>query len=204
MEHPIIIDILILVLGVYLGIQFTSLYIKISLDKETKKFKENIKSIFNEISTNVRDKKANFLYRINNTVRFETELKKLGTISVYFYLSKSEILIFKNDEALYTSKDLDNDLLIQLDYLLKISFSNQINDTVNIFGTIYSRKYFTDTFKINLENMGFFQENEFDENLNIVDEDIYDIDTILDKINLVGYEKLSLKEKEFLKKYSNG
>jgi hypothetical protein len=199
MEHPIIIDIIILAFGFYIGVQFTSLFIKYSLDKEKKKYKEKLESIFKEVSDNVTSRKTKFLYRINNTVRFETTTKSLGLITVYFYINKTEVLIFKDDEALYTSKELDSSIVSELGYLLKISFSNEIHDTVNVFGTVYSRKYFIDTFKVSLEDMEYYEESE-----SKTVEENYDVDTILDKINLVGYEKLSVNEKEFLKKYSNG
>ena len=199
MAHPIIIDIITLFLGIYLGIQFSSLYIKYSLDKERKKLKKTIESIFKEILDSVSLKKAKFLYRINNTVRFESYIESLGLVTVYFYLNKKEIIIFKDDEAIYTSKDLDIEILTELDYLLRVSFSNEINDTVSVFGTIYSRKYFVDTFKVNSEDMGFNQEDNYPSK---VYEDNYDIDSILDKINIVGYDNLSIKEKEYLEKYS--
>ena len=199
MAHPIIIDIIALFLGIYLGIQYTSLYIKYSLDKERKKLKNTIESIYKEILDNVSLKKAKFLYRINNTVRFESYIESLGLVTVYFYLNKKEIIIFKDDEAIYTSKDLDIEILTELDYLLRVSFSNEINDTVSVFGTIYSRKYFVDTFKVNFEDMGFNQEDNYPSK---VYEDNYDIDSILDKINIVGYDNLSIKEKEYLEKYS--
>jgi hypothetical protein len=198
MEHPIIIDLLVLGLGLYLGSVFTSLYIKFSLEKEKEKYNNKIKTIYSEINDNVVNKKTNFLYRINNTVRFETNTPTLGLISVYFYLNKQEILIIKNDKALYTSSDLDSKLLSELDYTLRVLFSNEINDTINIFGTIYSRKYFTETFKINPNIVDLFSETE-----SFLIKEEYDIDTILDKINLIGYDKLSDNEKDFLKKYSN-
>lgn len=197
MEHSILIDLLLLITGIYLGIYIAYFYIKRTYKKELDTQKKKVKSVYSEIFDNISNKNLTFKYRIDNIVKFDTTTKILGDISVYFYLSKTEIVIFKNDEAIHTSKELEVNFINELDYLLKVTLSNEINDTLTIFGSIYSRNYFNSTHKINLEDYGVSKEDT-----QTYDED-YNIDNILDKINIVGYNKLSIKEKEFLKKYSN-
>jgi hypothetical protein len=195
-------NLLILILGFILGVATGGysviFYINYKIKKQDRIVRKELNSIYKQLKINVENNEAVFVFRINNHIRLDTKLNG-ESVNIYFYTNKNDISIFKNEEVLYTSGLVDKYIMDNLNFLLKTKYSIEINDTVNVFGMVYSKNYFIKTFNVN----SFYFEN----NINVSDVDVnesdLDIDSILDKINIVGYENLSHEEKEFLKKSSN-
>jgi hypothetical protein len=188
--------ILTYLLGIYTGSYFLMLYLKYKIKKENKK----VNIVYSNLTKNILEKNPKFIFRINNYLRVDTYIENIGNVNIYFFTNKNDINIFQNEEVIYTSNNVDKKIIDNLNFILKTKFSLEINDTLNVFGIIYSRKYFIDNFNVDKSFFKNADSSELNKNTN---EDTFDIDSILDKINLVGFEKLTNKEKEFLNNYSN-
>jgi hypothetical protein len=191
-------DFILYLSGFITGFYVFSFYLKYKLSQDLKKSKKELDSIYSNLLTNVSNGNSKFIYRINNYLRIDTQIENLGNVNIFFYTNKNNINIFRGDDILYTSHNVDSDILQKLNFLLKTKYSVEINDTVNVFGLVYSRKYFIETFNL---NPNIFN-NKIDEPIQKDEEVVLDIDSILDKINSVGFNNLTKKEKEFLNKYS--
>ena len=121
-------------------------------------------------------------------------------------MDKKDIAIFKNDKCIYTSELLSKDTLDEIITAIDIYHKDKILDTVNMMGLIFSREDFEKKFNLKVEDLkkGIYapismEFNDFDSE----EEVIYDIDYILDRINVVGIDNLTPEEKKFLRNYNN-
>jgi hypothetical protein len=91
----------------------------------------------------------------------------------------SEISIFKDNECVAISSKLDENLIKDIINMININFKEEIDDIVSINGYFISKGL---------------------HNSPIVTVYDLDLDDILDRINKVGYDKLTTHEKDFLSK----
>ncbi len=147
------------------------------------------KKVYKEILSNLDSGLVSFVYRINSMVSLKTKTS-LGDISIIFYLDKKDIYLFEGDKALYTSVDLPTKMIDDISSKIFSKFSFKINDVVIFNKSVYDKNTF-----YSMSNV-----EEIPDNTGKVEEDKpnYNLNDILDKINEIGYEKLSKSEKDFL------
>lgn len=166
------------ILGVIFGMYVLAFFLK----KNASKYKTEVENIFRTILSN--SKNITFQKRINKYVYFKYE-----TWEIIFLLDKKSLNIFKKDECIATSTQVDNSLYVQeLVKFIEFTWSDDINDIVTIDNNIYSR--------------GFYESRVHIKKEDIVEEVYLNLDEILDKISSIGYDKLTDTEKTFLKNYS--
>ena len=175
---------------------------KIADDESSKK----VNDVYSNLLNNVHDDKTIFTSRINNTISLETLLDGEGKVNIMYMMDKKDIVIFKNDNCIYTSNLVKPDLLDEIITAIDIYHKTKIVDTVNMMGLIFSREEFEKKFNIRVEDMkkGMYAPMEvYDIDKMINEDEIYfDIDYILDRISEVGIENLTPDEKEFLDNYN--
>lgn len=194
------IHITIYLFGIGSGLLFILFYLKYKISNDMKVIQDNTNKVYTNLLINIKKGESKFGFRINNHVRIDTYLKDVGNVNIYFYTNKNNVVILQNESILYTSNSVDEKVINELLFLLKTKFSIEIADTVNFLGIIYSKKYFTETFNINIP-LSINDKTKYEDSTEV--HSSYNIDEILDKINIIGYDKLTVQEKEFLKKYSN-
>jgi hypothetical protein len=113
-----------------------------------------------------------FKERINNLVYLSC-----NDIIFVYKIDKSEI--FKDNECVAISSKLDENLIKDIINMININFKEEIDDIVSINGYFISKGL---------------------HNSPIVTVYDLDLDDILDRINKVGYDKLTTHEKDFLSK----
>jgi hypothetical protein len=182
-----------LITGIIIGM-FLSIFIFYCFNKiVVLRLKSRNRSIYQEILDNVISNNVTFESRINNNILFNTNIKSDGDVQIMYFIDKKDIAIFKNNNCLYTSVHIDNNILDKISKNIWNKFSNQINDTVFLSNTIFDRKTF-------LIICGLTQ--NINQNNEIIEIN-YNLDDILDKINKVGYNNLTDDEKNFLKNMNN-
>ena len=126
-------------------------------------------------------------------------------------MDKGVLCIFKNNQCLYTSESIDTDLTSELLMEINEKFNNQINDVVDIMGITISKEEFElkveEMKKWNLNNPNSLNDIEIDsksdvDEINNENENKFDTDEILDKINKFGIESLSNEELNYLNNQS--
>jgi hypothetical protein len=176
------------VIGCFLTI-VTSFFLK---KREDKLKKKNVELLFTEIRDNINFGNSFFSGRVNDSVHIKMNLKSLGNVSVFYFIDKKDVSIFIGNKCIYTSQLVNKDLLSSISYNIESKFHKELNDVVNVFGILIDRKSF-------ISMGGTIKEKEsFDENF---EDEINDLDEILDKINVIGYDNLTLNEKKFLENY---
>lgn len=196
-------------LGININVFYTGLRNRIS---EKKKFNEKNKH-FSEILSNITSEpvKAKFKSRVNNTIYISTKLKDKGDVDLIYLMDKNDIAIFKNDDCIYTSENVDKETVDKIMQSVGHVFSNEINDVVNILGFTFDRPEFEKSFGVKMEDVKKMM-SSFTNSITQDDSEIdkiyhenqmrFDIDEILDRINIVGIKNLTKAELEFLRKYS--
>jgi hypothetical protein len=125
-----------------------------------------------------------------------------------YMMDKKDVAIFKNDKCIYTSELLDDDILDEIISAIDTYHNDNILDTVNMMGLIFSRQDFEKKFNVKVEDL---QKNMYGPNQEVSDidriknenENKYNIDDILERITSVGIENLTSDEREFLDNYNN-
>ena len=160
---------------------------------EVNKLKKGVVDMFSKI---LKDKgKLKFIKRINKHVYF-----KYKNWDVIYVIDNSDINIFEKEECIATSTQiLNNSVILELQSFIKKRWSKHYNNTVTVDNNIFSmnfieeqrRKYESQWSDPLLSQL----EKDEDENIGI--------DDLLDKINKIGFNNLTEKEIELLKKISN-
>lgn len=201
MVYNIVVVIVVFILG-YLFSSFVRKGKDKILDNETTK---KVNDVYSILLDNVYSDKTLFLNRINNTVSLETLIDGEGKVTIMYMMDKKDIAIFKNDKCIYTSELLSKDTLDEIITAIDIYHKDKILDTVNMMGLIFSREDFEKKFNLKVEDLkkGIYApiSMEFN-NFDSEEEVIYDIDYILDRINVVGIDNLTPDEKKFLNNYN--
>jgi hypothetical protein len=164
---------------------------------DLKKIKD-INKQYIELINNIEIGKSKFVNRTDQTVFLETNLEDWNDVSIIYFLDKEIICIFKEDNCLYTSQILENKIKFKLISKINEKHKNEINDIIDVLGMPVSKNNFISK----LEEIKNKQKEESEINKIVTNNDNkLDIDEILDKINIYGFEKLTIEEKEFLKNF---
>jgi hypothetical protein len=204
------VDFLIILSSIFLGFQLKSIIDNISNIRKEKKRVKLKNDVFKEILLNLKN--STFKSRLNNTVYISTNLKSEGDIDLIYLIDKINVHIFKDDNCIYTSDDVDREIIDSIIEFILNKFEKEINDVVNVFGITFNRIEFENHFGIKMEDL---KRGIKTDDLNLIDQsDIdqiyhenemkFDIDEILDRINVVGIKNLTQAELKFLKEYSSG
>jgi len=175
-----------------------------------KKIIEDILLQFKEILENIKKNQAVFISRVNQTVMIDTRLKQHDIVNIVYLMDKKVVCIFKENKCIYTSETIDNDLRDNIIQNIHEKYGNQINDVVEVLGVTISREELESKLKDfenanpNLDMTFLNKEKEMSDVEKIIEEnnEKFDIDSILDKINKVGMEKITKEELDFLKTQS--
>ncbi len=183
MDKIILLIIISFLLGIAVGfllVDYTSKRIN------QKKFNQNTE-FFNLILKSLSN--AKFISRINNNVEISIDLLN-DKISLYYILNKNDIVIFRGQECIKTSDNSDRKVIDKIIYEILLKWKDRINSIVNMNGSIIDKNTYT-----RIVNNTKNDQNELNK--------ILSLDDILDRINEIGFEKLSNEEKEYLRGFGN-
>lgn len=171
---------------------------------------KRINSVYQEVLENIYKNKTKFKSRMNNSISIETEISE-GLVNIVYLIDRNDIAIFRDDVCIYSSSVVDSDTVDEIIVSINIYHKKEIDDIINIFGFIFSKEYFENKFNIKVEDIKKNMNIAFGTDTDISDvdkikkknENRYDINEILDRIQLVGIENLTVSEKKFLDNYNN-
>ena len=156
-----------------------------------KKLQDDYNQFFTEIKKLVGSTSFKFVNRFNDHLTFRITTKSLGKVTLIMVISKRDISIFKNNECIYTTHYADPNLIKSIVDNIESSYDSQIKDCFQIMGNVID--------KSSIRRMN--SDAEFPEAFPKPEDLIFSIDDILDRINEVGIQNLTLEEKEFLQNY---
>lgn len=196
-------DIITLGSGFILGL-VTYHFVKLLMNKHQISIRrKEILSQFNQLIENIKLGKSKFKTRIKNTVLIETSLEEHGKVMLVLLLDKNEISIIKDDKCLYSSSEyLDSSKLLETISIINHFHGQMINDVVEVMGVKVSRIDLEKNIQQHYKQMNqSIKIDVIESNKDIKKE--FDIDQILDKINLTGIESLTDEEIDYLKKFKS-
>ena len=201
----------LLVIGFWIGILYSKWSNKLSEKIAHKKLIIDRNKQFKQILEKVNTKRSRFKNRINNTVFIGVKLEDFGKIDVVLFLDKNDVSIFKNEKFIMTSDFVEKELLNEvIESICRVHF-HRIEDVVQVLGLTFSRQDFEKSFGISVEELkrrteGMMRSMNEDSDIDKIikkNSKKLDINDILDRINEVGIDNLTVEEKEFLKNYKN-
>ena len=203
-------SIMTLTLMFILGFLYAKFTEKIKKNIRNKKIIEDILIQFKEILENIKKNQAVFISRVNQTVMIDTRLKQHDIVNIVYLMDKKVVCIFKENKCIYTSETIDNNLRDNIIENIHEKYGTQIDDVVEVLGVTISREELESKLKDfenanpNLDMTIFNNVKEISDVEKIIEEnnEKFDIDSILDKINKVGMEKITKEELNFLKEQS--
>lgn len=165
---------------------------------------------FKEILENIKMGRAVFVSRVNQTIMIDTKLKKYDIVNIVYLMDKRIVCIFKENKCIYTSDIIDSELNDTIISNIHEQYGKEIDDVVEVLGVTISRdeletkiKEFEDKNKnISFDLNNFKKESTDIEKIIEENEERFEVDSILDKINKLGMEKITKEELEFLKTQS--
>jgi hypothetical protein len=193
-----------------LGFLYAKFTEKIKKNIRNKKIIEDILIQFKEILENIKKNQAVFISRVNQTVMIDTRLKQHDIVNIVYLMDKKVVCIFKENKCIYTSDTIDNNLRDNIIENIHEKYGTQIDDVVEVLGVTISREELESKLK-DFENANpkldmtiFNNDKEISDVEKIIEDnnEKFDIDSILDKINKVGMEKITKEELNFLKEQS--
>ena len=112
----VIVSVIILTffLGMAAGVKLTELIHKMRLKKQEDDILEDRTKQFKEILTKVSTGKSRFKTRVNQTSYISVKLTEHGKVNVVYLMDKKDVAIFKEDKCLYTSDQVDQNLLTDI------------------------------------------------------------------------------------------
>lgn len=200
--------ILVLLTGILIGGIISNWYNKLSIRNEELRLILDKNNQFKQILEKVLTKRSRFKTRINNTVYIGVKLDDYGKVDILYFLDKRDIAIFKDDNCIMTSKDVKSDLLNDVINNIDRVHYHRIVDIVEVLGFVFYREDFEKNFNISVKelkeraNMINLDESSDIQNIIKKNNNKFNIDDILDKINRVGIENLTKEEKDFLNNYN--
>ena len=203
-------SIMTLTLMFILGFIYAKFTERIKKNIRNKKIIEDILVQFKEILENLKKNQAVFISRVNQTIMIDTRLKQHDVVNIVYLMDKKVVCIFKENKCIYTSDEIDNNLRDNIIDNIHEKYGNQIDDVVEVLGVTISREELESKLK-DFENANpkldmtiFNNDKEISDVEKIIEEnnEKFDIDSILDKINKVGLEKITKEELDFLKEQS--
>lgn len=203
-------SIMTLTLMFILGFLYAKFTETIKKNIRNKKIIEDILIQFKEILENIKKNQAVFISRVNQTVMIDTRLKQHDIVNIVYLMDKKVVCIFKENKCIYTSETIDNNLRDNIIENIHEKYGTQIDDVVEVLGVTISREELESKLKDfenanpNLDMTIFNNDKETSDVEKIIEEnnEKFDIDSILDKINKVGMEKITKEELDFLKEQS--
>lgn len=158
-----------------------------------KKLQDSYNQFFTEIKELVGSTYFIFTNRFNDNLTFAVTTKSKGKVTLIVILSKREISVFKKNELIYTTHYADPNLIKSIVDNIEVSYDSQIKDCFQIMGNVVD--------KSSIRRLN--PDAEFPDAFPKPEVTIFSIDDILDRINEVGIQNLTLEEKEFLQNYQN-
>jgi hypothetical protein len=185
-----------------------ALYTRISEYNQNKKILKEVTDQFSQILSNIKGNRSKFKSRVNQTIVVSTTILDHGVVDIISLVDKGDIAIFKDNNCIYTSHTIEKQLIDEIISTIYMKYKKDINDVVEVMGVTISKGEFERITKVNLkdvekQNKKFLEDQKSDiQKLIEKNNQKLSLDDILDKINVVGYEKLTIEEKEFLKNNS--
>lgn len=172
---------------------------------ELRKYLDNkkIKDIFSDVLVSIESGHGVFSSRVHDHITILMRKgpfigkhivydKKGGGITIF---DDKKVWVTSDVVRAYFSKStILDDLIDEMNY----RFKEKIDDYVIVSGVKIDRGYLDTMMKQHKDD--FF----YDSPINQEQKESFDLDSILDKINKVGIENLTEKEKNYLNKFSNG
>lgn len=198
------------IFGISVGILINNYLNKLSIKNEEKRLILDKNNQFKQILNKLLTKRTRFKTRVNNTVYIGVKLDDYGKVDILYFLDKRDIAIFQGDKCIITSKDVDSNLLNELINNIERVHYNRIMDVVEVLGFVFYRVDFEKNFNISVSelkeraNQMMKSMNDSSDIESIINKNNnkFDIDEILDKINRVGIENLTKEERDFLNNYN--
>jgi uncharacterized protein YneF (UPF0154 family) len=194
-------------LGMASGLKLSEFISNKKIQKQNDDILKDRQNQFNEILTKLSTGKTRFKTRVNQTVYISVKLKDHGKVNLLYLMDKKDIAIFKEDKCLYTSDQVDQNLLIDIITSIENRHGWKIEDVVNVLGFVFYREDFEKSFGMKFDDisksLGMRPQSDSEiDNIVNNNETKFDIDEVLDKIGKLGIEMLSEEEREFLDNYS--
>lgn len=197
------------ILTFMVGFISANIAFRMSVSIKRKRLEKKATQEFEEVLEKIKREESKFFSRVNNTVIIMTDTKNLSEINIVYLIDKKMLCIFKNNACLYTSENIDKLLKESIIMHINFIYKKEIEDIIELFGVVISKKELHEKFEElrNKISIGEFTIEEKEESfINKIIEEAeiksLNIDDILDRINLVGIEKLTNEEKEFLNNYN--
>lgn len=198
---------IIIICSFGLGFLSSNLLTKFMLKMVDKKESKKVNDVYNKLLDNVYEEKTSFNSRVNDTVSIDSFIEGEGKVNILYMMDKRDIAIFKEDNCIYTSESVSIELLDEIITAIDIYHKDKIDDIINMMGFIFSKEEFEKKFNLKVEDLkkNMRQSNELSDIEKIIEqnENNFDIDYILDRINKVGIDNLTPDEKYFLDNYNN-
>ena len=200
-------SIITFILGIATGFKLAEFIGNKKIQKENDDILKDRQKQYIEILTKLSTGKTRFKTRVNQTVYVSVKLSDHGKVNVVYLIDKKDIAIFKEDKCLYTSDQVDQNLLSDIITSIEDRHGWKIEDVVNVLGFVFYREDFEKSFGMKFDDisksLGMRPQSESEiDNIVNNNETKFDIDEVLDKIGKLGIEMLSEEEREFLDNYS--
>ena len=201
---------MILIIIFILGFLYAKLVESVKKRLKNKRLLSDGLNQFKEILENIKMGRAVFVSRVNQTIMIDTKLKKYDIVNIVYLMDKRIVCIFKENKCIYTSDIIDSELNDTIISNIHEQYGKEIDDVVEVLGVTISRdeletkiKDFEDNNKnISFDLNNFKKESTDIEKIIEENEERFEVDSILDKINKLGMEKITKEELEFLKTQS--
>jgi hypothetical protein len=183
------------------------------------KIKKEIEQKYKQVLRRIRKGKSAFKTRVNSTVYISTTLHEIGEVDVILFLDTKKVAIFRDNNCLYTSDVVAEDLQKEIVTEIETRYAVEIDDVVELLGNKISRGELEDKISEVMKSNSIDQDledlssklHDLRQYLTDVEtvndeENTYtqeDIDTIFDKISKGGMNSITEEEKKILDDYSN-
>lgn len=197
-------SIMILMFGIVFGSDISIIYSMYIEDRLVKKSKDEVNSVYTEVLQSIISR-SKFIDRINNNITISIKMKNYGVVNIMYLMDKKDIALFLDDNCIFTSENVDKDIIDSIINTINSLYSDNIKDSVIVMGILYYRPAFEEKFNVKVSDL---QKNKMSneksdiENIINSNDKKFDIDIILDKINDFGVDNLSESEKKFLENYN--
>ena len=201
---------MILIIIFILGFLYAKLVESVKKRLKNKRLLADGLNQFKEILENIKMGRAVFVSRVNQTIMIDTKIKKYDIVNIVYLIDKIIVCIFKENKCIYTSDIIDSELNDTIISNIHDQYGKEIDDVVEVLGVTISREELETKikdFEDNNKNISFDLNNFKKESTDIEkiieeNEERFEVDSILDKINKLGMEKITKEELEFLKTQS--
>jgi hypothetical protein len=190
-------NLIFMLLGVVIGSFLTLFALSLLECYRNKKIQDSLDSLFKEVLSNITNGSSKFISRVNNIVNIEMNLESQGSVNIMYWLNSKDVSIFKGENCIYTSNNVNQDIMKKISANILLNYNESINNTVIVLDTIFDKDTFSRLTGVDIDTAIIMDD--------ITPTQLPDpsLDEILDRINIVGYDNLSDFEKKLLKKYGS-